>query len=150
MTQPANIRINLGAPFPATVRGSGAIAVAKKNGVWTVSLNFSAFPISQNIPDPLNAYILTWDSVSGVFLLVPAASVASLAKITKVLNGAGAYASPYAALASDDVLIVKQGAANPFTVTVDWSQRTKPLRVVAGDTAANFADITITPKAGQK
>ena len=37
----------------------------------------------------------------------------------------------------------------PFTVTVDWSARSKPLRVVDGKGDANVNNITITPKAGQ-
>jgi hypothetical protein len=38
MALPANIRVNLSAPFPALVIGGGGIAVAKNNGVWTISL----------------------------------------------------------------------------------------------------------------
>lgn len=67
----------------------------------------------------------------------------------KTLTGVAPLTSPYAAQPTDEVLIVKQGAANPFTINVDWSQRKKALMVVAGDTPANFANITITPAAGQ-
>lgn len=38
MTLPANIRVNLSAPFPAFVRGGSGIGVTKTNGVWTISL----------------------------------------------------------------------------------------------------------------
>jgi hypothetical protein len=66
-------------------------------------------------------------------------------KVVKILTAAG----PYAALPSDEVLIVNQIVGAAFTITVDWSQRLKPLRVVdgKGDAAAN--NITITPAAGQ-
>lgn len=148
MTVPANIRVNIGAPFPATVKGSGPISVAKKNGIWTVALNYLAFGQAQNVPDPSNTYVLVFDPLTNVYTLIPMAAVAGT-KVVKILTGVGNFASPYAALPGDDVLIVKQGAANAFTVTVDWSKRAKPLTVVGGDTIANFANISVTPTAGQ-
>lgn len=39
MSLPANIRINVGAPFPAIVKGLGPVRIGKQNGVWTVWLN---------------------------------------------------------------------------------------------------------------
>jgi hypothetical protein len=148
MTLPANIRVNVGSSFPAVVKGAGVIAVAKQNGIWTIGLNFAGLAKNPVIVDPANTYTLVWNAVTNIFALVPISAVSS-SKVVKILNGAGAFASPYAALPGDDVLIVKQGAANPFTVTVNWAGRSKPLTVVAGDTVANFANITITPTAGQ-
>ena len=148
MTLPANIRTNMSAPFPATVRGSGLVSVAKTNGVWTVGLNFASLVFSPTTPDPLTTYALVYDTQTGTlsFLLL---SGTTASKSVKILNGAGAFTSPYAAQPGDDVLIVKQAAGAPFTVTVDWSQRTKPLRIVDGKGDANINNITITPAAGQ-
>lgn len=64
---------------------------------------------------------------------------------SKIITAPG----PYAALPEDDVLIIKQTVAAPFTVTVDWSARTRPLRVVDGKGDASVNNITITPAAGQ-
>lgn len=149
MTLRANIiRINTSAPFPANVQGSGLVSISKTSGIWRVALNFAALAKVAVATDPANSYLLMWNSVTGAAsMLAIAGAVAS--KVTKILNGSGAFASPYAALSSDDVLIVKQGAATPFTITIDWSQRTKPLTIVAGDLPANFANITVTPGAGQ-
>jgi hypothetical protein len=59
----------------------------------------------------------------------------------------GAGQSPYAAQPTDGTLLI---TAVPFTVTVDWSARTTPLRIVDQSGAASPANpITITPKAGQ-
>lgn len=148
MTLPASIRVNIGAPFPSLVKGSGLVAISKANGIWTVALNFAAVQKSPVVPDPANTYVLVWNALTGVYTLVPMSNV-SQQKITRILTGVAPFNSPYAAQPSDDVLIVKQGAANPFAITVDWSQRTTPLKIVSGDTVANFANITITPKAGQ-
>jgi hypothetical protein len=148
MSLPANIRVNLSAPFPATVKGSGVVAVAKANGIWTVSLNFAALPLSAGVADPPNTYTLVWNWITGVFSLIPISAVSG-SKVVKILTGVGGFISPYAALPGDDVLIVKQAAGAPFTVTVDWSQRSKPLRVVDGKGDAAVNKITITPAAGQ-
>jgi hypothetical protein len=148
MTLPANIRVNMGAPFPALVKGAGPIAISKQNGIWTVSLNFAAVGQAQTVPDPANTYVLVWNALTGVFTLVLMSSVSGN-KVVKTLTGVGALASPYAALPTDEVLIVKQAAGAAFTITVDWSQRLKPLRIVDGKGDALVNNITITPAAGQ-
>lgn len=144
MSLPANIRVNVGAPFPATVKGSGVVAIAKANGIWTVSLNFAALPLSSGAADPANTYVLVWNALTGVFNLIPLSAVFA-SKVVKVLTAPG----PYAALPNDEVLIVKQLAGAAFTVTVDWSARFKPLRIVDGKGDALVNNITVTPAAGQ-
>lgn len=144
MTLPANIRVNMSAPFPAMVRGSGVVAVTKANGIWTVSLNYAALGLSAAVPDPANTYVLVWNALTGVFTMVPISYVASQHAV-KILTAPG----PYPALPTDEVLIVKQLVGAAFTITVDWSQRTKPLRVVDGKGDAAVNNITVTPAAGQ-
>jgi hypothetical protein len=144
MTLPANIRVNMSAPFPATVKGSGAIGVSKVNGIWTIFLNYLGFGTAPAVADPANTYTLVWNALTGVFTLIPISAVFT-SKVVKTITLAG----PYAALPSDEVLIIKQAVAAPFTVTVDWSQRAKPLRVVDGKGDALANNITITPAAGQ-
>lgn len=148
MTLPANIRVNMSAPFPAIVRGSGAIAITKQNGIWTVGLGFAGIVSNVGVADPANTYTLVWNILTGAFTVIPISAVFSN-KVVRTLTGVGPLASPYAASPSDEVLIVKQAAGAPFTVTVDWSTRTKPLRVVDGKGDALVNNITITPAAGQ-
>jgi hypothetical protein len=148
MTQVANIRVNASAPFPAVVKGGGLVSVAKSNGIFTVSLNYGAVVEQQVALDPANSIVAIWNTVTGVYNTIPLSSVSS-SKVTKILTGVGGFASPYAALPTDEVLIVKQAVGAPFTVTVDWSVRSKPLRVVDGKGDASINNITITPGAGQ-
>jgi len=146
MTVPANVRVNIGSPFPATVKGSGVIGVLKQNGIWTISLNFGALlPAATTIVDPANSYILVWNALTGLFSLVQA-TAAFASKSVKTLTDAG----PYAALPTDDVLIIAPAVAAPYTVTVDWSARgARPLTVVDGKPMADVNNISITPAAGQ-
>lgn len=141
---PYNVRVNVNVPFPALVAGASGIKVTKKNGIWTIAPDFTVYAQSAVITDPANTFVLVWNAASGLFTLVPASAVNS-SKVVKTLTAAG----PYTALPADEVLIVNQTAGAAFTVNVDWSARTKPLRVVdgKGDAAAN--NITITPTTGQ-
>jgi hypothetical protein len=68
---------------------------------------------------------------------------------TKILTGVAPLASPYAAQRGDDTLIVKQVTGAPFTITVDWSTRSRPLTIVDGKGDAATNNITITPASGQ-
>jgi len=77
MTLPANIRVNVGAPFPAVVRGSGPIAISRANGIWTIGM---ALPSTFTIQVP-NAsalptdYVMVYDSVTGAWVAVSLATL---------------------------------------------------------------------------
>lgn len=147
MTLPANIRVNTSASFPATVKGGGAIAIAKNAGIWTVSLNLAALALVQTVSDPVNTYVLIFNPVTGVMQNLALGAAVSASKVTTKLGGVGQPASPYAAQPNDDVLLVY---AVPFTVTVDWAGRVKPLRIVDQTAAASVVTpISVTPKVGQ-
>lgn len=144
MTMPPSIRINAQFPFPSLVQGSGPIGISKQNGIWTVSLSFASFGLSTGVPNPATTYSLVWDSSTGIFYVIPISAVSSN-KVVKTITAAG----PYTALSTDEVLIINQTVGAAFTVNVDWSQRSKPLRIVDGKGDAATNNITITPALGQ-
>jgi hypothetical protein len=108
--------------FPSSVSAFSPILLATAGGNYAFSLDINALRLSLN-----------------PFYQPTAAS------ITKILTAPG----PYVALPTDDILIVKQTVAAPFTINVDWSLRTNPLRVVDGKGDAATNNITITPSTGQ-
>lgn len=143
MGLPYNLRVNVNVPFPALVAGGPAIDVIKQNGIWTLSLDYGEFVPSPTIADPANSYVLVWNAISGLFTLAPASAISG-SKVTQTLFTAD---SPYTAQPNDEVLLIKNV---PFTVNVDWSTRTKPLRTVDQSNAASVATpISITPATGQ-
>jgi len=144
MSLPYNLRVNTSVPFPALVIGASGIKVTKQNGIWTISPDYTAFPQVATISDPANTYVLVWNAISGLFSVVPASAVNS-SKVVRTLTAAG----PYTALPTDEVLLINQTVGAAFTVNVDWSARTKPLRIVDGKGDAATNNITITPTAGQ-
>lgn len=107
--------------FPSSVSAATPLALDRTGGNYAFSLDINALRLS------LDAFYQ------------PAAST------IKTLTAAG----PYTALPSDDVLIVKQAVGAPFTINVDWSLRTRALRVVDGKGDAATNNITITPSTGQ-
>jgi hypothetical protein len=145
---PYNLRVNVNVPFPALVAGANGIKVSKSNGIWTIAADYTAFAQATSVPDATNAYTLVWNAVSGQFTLVQVGALQNL-KAVKILDGTTGLSSPYTALPTDEVLIVKQASGAPFTVNVDWLSRTRPLRVVDGKGDASTNNITITPAAGQ-
>ncbi len=67
MSTPANIRVNIGAPFPALVKGGGPVTIAKANGIWTVGFqiaNLAGMPLGT---DPTTVELLLWNTVSKSF-----------------------------------------------------------------------------------
>lgn len=110
MNLPANIRVNLAAPFPSLVKGSGVVAVSKRNGIWTVALNFGALGLSQSVPDVTNTYVLVWNALTGAFALVPMGFVANRTAVATVKI------ADYA-MALTDAALIFNGAA-PITLTL--------------------------------
>lgn len=141
---PYNIRVNVNVPFPALVAGAAGIKVTKQNGIWTIAPDYTVFQLATSVADPVNTYVLVWNSLTNVFNLVAVGAIANL-KVNKTLTAPG----PYTALPTDEILFVKQAVGAPFTINVDWSARSKPLRIVDGKGDASTNPITITPSAGQ-
>jgi hypothetical protein len=76
MALPANIRVNVGVPFPSLVQGSGPVTIAKQNGIWQVG--FSLNVLAQQIPplvDYPTDFFLMFDSVKQTFFKISLATL---------------------------------------------------------------------------
>jgi hypothetical protein len=143
MTLPANIRVNIGAPFPALIKGSAAVAISKQNGIWTVGLNFVGLVKAAAIPDPVNAYVLVWNALTGVFTMVLATAVGPAGNsITPTIV---AFAqSPYVPLAADQLLLVDTtGGPVVINLTASATRAGVALEVKDDKRNANVNAITV-------
>ena len=62
---PETIRTNIGVPFPSLVRGSGPIALAKANGIWTVSFSPNLLAAQSALVGALATdFVVVYDSVT--------------------------------------------------------------------------------------
>jgi hypothetical protein len=59
--------------FPAAVHGGTGVTVDSTAGTFTISLDLSAIAVAASIPagDVATTYVLTYNTLTGTFLLVP-------------------------------------------------------------------------------
>ncbi len=115
MTLPANIRVNMSAPFPSKVKGSGPITIAKKNGVWTVG--FSFLQLGTQIPPFANLntdYLIFYDSLVDTVFRAPLTSLASTALAARTQRSVTA--GPVAIAGNDQILNLNLGASLTITL----------------------------------
>ena len=145
MTLPANIRVNIGAPFPALVQGSGPITIGKANGIWTVGFTIAAFG-SQNPPigNYPTDYVLAWDDVAKTFFKMSLTNL--VAAVTGARNQRSVTASPIVIASTDMILNVNINGGNPTCALPTAASRTG-VPLTFKDVGAQFGahPLTITP-----
>ena len=57
--------------FPSTINGGVGISTAKQNGAVTVDLDYSEFGSISSIPTSPTSYILTYDTATAGYVMVP-------------------------------------------------------------------------------
>lgn len=147
MTLPANIRINLLAPFPSLVEGINAVTVGKQNGIWQVGLNAPGLGI-QNPPPAGNLptdYLIVYDSVAQQYIRVPLSIMTGAARGQRSVT-----ASPIVVASTDQILNVNINTGTPTCTLPSFATRNGvPLTFV--DIGAQFFahPLEIIPAAGE-
>ena len=148
MTLPANLRVNVGAPFPSIIKASAPITIAKANGIWTVGYSIANLGIEQpTILQQQTDYLTVWDSVAGNFFRVPLSSVAA--------GGGGAStqrsvtAGPVVIVDSDRILNLNLSSMLTITLPPYASRIGVPLTFKDVGRQATANPQTITAAAGE-
>jgi hypothetical protein len=89
MALPATIRVNVRAPFPALVTGSGLITVTKANGIWTIGFNPALIAVQNPPANPLTDLALVWDPTAKMMVLLPLQTVQAGARPQRAIIVAG-------------------------------------------------------------
>jgi hypothetical protein len=89
MSLPATIRVNVRAPFPALVTGSGLITVTKANGIWTIGFNAGLIAVQNPLVNPSSDLVLVWDATAKAMVLAPLATVVAAAPPQRSVKVAG-------------------------------------------------------------
>lgn len=111
MTLPANIRVNVGAPFPALVKAAAPMTLSKANGIFTLGFSFALLNIQS--PAPVNLptdYVLVWDSIAKTFFAASLSSIGAARPQRLVTAG------PVAFLGGDQILNLKLTASYASTL----------------------------------
>jgi hypothetical protein len=98
MTLPANIRVNIGAPFPSLVKSAAPATITKQNGIWTVGISYASLGVLPQGVDPTKVIIAVFNTITGTFQQVSIAGIQSGGLLTTTVTHAQ---SPYSVLVTD-------------------------------------------------
>jgi hypothetical protein len=146
VTLPVSIRVNVRAPFPTQVKGSGFVSVVKANGVWTITPNY--LTIAPAIDVTPTQVLLLQDSITGAFSQIGAAALVSSAGAPfRIITTPGAAS----VLSTDVVLLFQKTSSGASTVSLPASATRAGAPAVIKDLTgdANTNNITIVPAAGE-
>lgn len=141
MTLPANIRINMSAPFPALVKGSGLVTLTKQNGIWTAGFSIANVAVMPQATDPAVVSMLLWNSALNTFQQT---TLAQLFAAPIAPTNIGFANSPYVPLVSDSILFVDtSGGPVIINLTAAAARLNRPLSIkdVTGNAVANNVTI---------
>jgi hypothetical protein len=79
MTQPANVRVNIGSPFPRMVKGAGFIIVAKIKGIWTIEPAYQKLAEIFAFADPTTKLVVLYDALTKAYNTISLATFAAQA-----------------------------------------------------------------------
>lgn len=150
MTLPANIRVNIGAPFPSLVKGSGPVTISKQNGIWTVGFTIANLAGVPGGTDPATLLLFLYNTVNQTFQQMSVASLlASLAINPTTITPAQ---SPYVPLITDSVLYVNT-TTGPVTInlTTAAARLNRPLSIkdIGGIASQAGHNISINPSGAE-
>lgn len=146
MTLPANIRVNIGAPFPVLVKGSGPVIISKQNGIWTVGFTVANLAAMPPGTDPTTVEVFLYNTVTKTFQQTTIASL--LTSLAIAPTSIGIAQSPYAVQLSDSILYV-DSSGGPVVIDLSTAAARigRPLVVkdVTGNAATAGHNISIIP-----
>lgn len=146
-----NIRVNTQAPFPALVKASAPVTIAKAAGIFTIG--FSVNGLGVQVPPTVNFptdYLLVYDSLAGTYFKMPLSGIPGLAgaRTQRSVTGAG----PVAITVLDQILNLNMTASLVITLPSYLTRLGNPLtfKDVSQLNGAAFHAQTIAAAAGEK
>lgn len=134
MSSPVNIRIAAQVPFPALVRGSAPIAVAKANGIWTISLDVA--DLTAHVPalaDLAAEYWIVWDQTRQTFFKVALSTLGiAAARLQRYADATGT-GNVITVASNDQIINFKVGAATTCALPAAATRNGAPLTLNNSD-----------------
>lgn len=146
MVAPANVRVNVQAPFPAMVTGSGPITLAKANGVWQIGINGRLI----NTGNPgivATDYVIVWDDVAQAWLKISLSNLITAAAQARTQRSITA--SPIVVGPTDQIFNINV-ASGFVACTLPQASTRAGLALTFKDIGGHFAlhNLVLTPFAG--
>jgi hypothetical protein len=150
VTAPSIIRINLNAPFPTLVKGSGPITVTKINGIWTIALTAAAIgvqtPPAQNYATD---FVLVWDNVAQQWIQVSFAALITAAQVGASARAQRSVTSAPAVLSTDSIINFSLLAPASITLPAFASRLGAPLTFNDSGGTFNTNPLTVVPNGAE-
>lgn len=144
MTLPANIRVNTGAPFPSTVKGSGPVTISKQNGIWTVGFQYANIAGIAAGTNPTTLLVLLYNTVTKTFQTATVQQLLALAANNP--TNISVANSPYVPLVTDNIIFVDaSGGPVEIDLAAANTRSGSPLTIKDINGHANANNITIKP-----
>lgn len=148
MTQPANVRVNIAAPFPSLVKGVGFLVISKIKGIWTLEPAYQKLAQIFAFADPTTKLVVLYDTLTKAYNTISLATFAA--------SGLNSYRIVTAAgdvnVAPGDVVILMNklvGAATNINLPASAARNGLPLKVKDLKYDANANNITFVPFDGE-
>jgi len=147
MTLPANIRINMSAPFPSQVKGSGPVTVSKQNGIWSIGLGVGQLgPVVAGF-DPTTIDIPVYNTINQTWQVLTVQQMLSGGNVQRLVTAAG----NIVVQGNDRIILVKQlvPAAASIILPAAGTRNGVPITVkdLAGVAAGN--PLTFVPNGAE-
>ena len=145
MSLPANIRVNVRAPFPTRVQGAAFIQVTKANGIWTINPNYTSLAPSVGLAG--TQIVALFDTVSKTWSYISALSLLAATDIYRIVTTAGTVTI----LPTDVTILLNKSPSGASSIQLPNSATRggAPITVkdMTGD--ANTNVITFVPASGE-
>lgn len=148
---PVNIRNTVAIPFPPLVRGAAPIAVAKANGIWTISLDVA--DLAAHVPsvaDLAAEYWIVWDQTRGTYFKVALSAIGVAGARLQRYADASASGNVITVAANDQWINFKVAAASTCALPAAATRNGAPLTFYNVDgTLTAGHKLTLTPAGGE-
>lgn len=143
MSLPANLRVNVGAPFPSLVKATGPVSLAKANGIWSIGLSITGLGVLTSGFDPTTVEIPVYNTFTQSWQQATLQQLVAGGTLQRLVTAAGSIlVQP-----NDRVILVKQAvpAAVNVVLPAAGSRSGVPLTVKDLGGVAFANNITLVP-----
>lgn len=137
-----NIRVNVKAPFPTLVEGSGFIAVVKNAGIWIIGAAYNLLAPFQGVFQPTQWEVAIYNPATGAYNTMTVQQLLATAAAVGRVQRQIASNADLPILMGDNILNVKIAA--PLAITIPASSTRGGVPLTFKDVAGNWATNNLT------
>jgi hypothetical protein len=137
--------------FPSNLVGTTGIEVTKQNGTYTIETDWSGFPSVGSVPSSSTNNVLSFDTVTGVYSLIPTPLLTGVIANTPdagVLTGSTLASNVVNSSLTKVGTLTSGSTGTGFTIDLSHSTIAGTLPIVSGGTGATSATTALANLGG--